>query len=603
MIARHAYITRMAAKDFSMVRRLSVALAAILALSNPVHSQTLGSAELGGSLLKSSGSFLSGFSGAYLAGRHAAAQSDVDEAGAYFSKALARDPGNAGLMEQTVIYQTAAGRVKAAIPIARHLAEIDPDHRMANLILTVDEFASGRIAEAKMRLDSMPEAFHPLVGALLAAWAAQGVGEPAETLSTLDDRAIFRIFGGYHKGLIAALNNDLDAADEAFQTAIRELRAPTGRMAHAYGAVLRMKGDNEGARALYDAAIGVSVGDAMLEAEIAALEADQPATPLVSTSQEGAAEALFGLASALSQGQEAEARLSLFYTRLAEYLHPGLADAALLSAEILEGQKQYGLAVIAYESIKSDSPLSRSAEIGRAEALYRLEENDKAVEALTTLARREPDAVDVHLALGDLMRRLERFSEGAVAYDRSIKLMAAQGRENWVLFYERGICYERSGQWDLAIADFRKSLELEPDQPLVLNYLGYSWLDRGENFEEALEMVRKAVAQRPEDGYIIDSLGWGYYLTGDYENAVLELERAVEFRPVDPVINDHLGDALWKVGRQLEAEFQWKRALSFEPDDDDLHRIIRKLKVGLDVVLEEEAAKSDDPSASVKDDG
>lgn len=586
-----------------MVRRLSVALAAILAFSNPVHSQTLDGAYLGSGLPASGGNFLSGFSGAYLAGRHAAAQSNVDEAGAYFSKALARDPGNAGLMEQTLIYQTAAGRVKASIPIARHLAEIDPDHRMANLILTVDEFATGRIAEAKARLDGMPEAFHPLVGALLAAWAAQGVGEPAETLNALDDRAIFRIFGGYHKGLIAALNNDLDAADEAFQNAIKELRAPTGRMAQAYGAVLRMKGDDAGARSLYDAAIGVSVGDAMLEAEIAALEAGQPATPLVSTSQEGAAEALFGLASALSQGQEAEARLSLFYTRLAEYLHPGLADAALLSAEILEGQKQYGLAVKAYESIQADSPLSRSAEIGRAEALYRLEENDKAVEALTTLARREPDAVDVHLALGDLMRRLERFSEGAIAYDTSIKLMAAQGRENWVLFYERGICYERSDQWDLAIVDFRKSLELEPDQALVLNYLGYSWLDRGENFEEALEMVRKAVAQRPEDGYIIDSLGWGYYLTGDYENAVLELERAVEFRPVDPVINDHLGDALWKVGRKLEAEFQWKRALSFEPDDDDVHRIVRKLKVGLDTVLAEEMPEADDPSATVKDDG
>ncbi len=586
-----------------MVRRLSVALAAILAFSNPVHSQTLGGAYLGNGLPASGGNFLSGFSGAYLAGRHAAAQSDVDEAGAYFSKALARDPGNAGLMEQTLIYQTAAGRVKASIPIARHLAEIDPDHRMANLILTVDEFATGRIAEAKIRLDGIPEAFHPLVGALLSAWAAQGVGEPAETFNVQDDRAIFRIFGGYHKGLIAALNDDLDAADEAFQNAIKELRAPTGRMAHAYGAVLRNKGDDEGARALYDAAIGVSVGDAMLEAEIAALEAGRPATPLVSTSQEGAAEALFGLASALSQGQEAEARLSLFYTRLAEYLHPGLADAALLSAEILESQKQYGLAVKAYESIQADSPLSRSAEIGRAEALYRLEENDKAVEALTTLARREPEAVDVHLALGDLMRRLERFSEGAIAYDTSIKLMAAQGRENWVLFYERGICYERSDQWDLAIADFRKSLELEPDQPLVLNYLGYSWLDRGENFEEALEMVRKAVAQRPEDGYIIDSLGWGYYLTGDYENAVLELERAVEFRPVDPVINDHLGDALWKVGRKLEAAFQWKRALSFEPDDDDVHRIVRKLKVGLDTVLAEEMPEADDPSATVKDDG
>lgn len=586
-----------------MLRSFSVAFAAILAVSSPAQSQTLNGAYLGSGLPATGGNFLSGFSGAYLAGRHAAAQSNVDQAGSYFAKALARDPGNALLMEQTIIYQTAAGRVSAAIPIARHLLELSPDHRMATLILTVDELASDRVADALKRLQAQPDAYHPLVQSLLAAWAANGVDGVFAPLDTVDDRAIFRIFGGYHQGLIAALNDDLEAADQAFQAAIKELRAPTGRMAQAYGAVLRRKGDDEGARKLYDAAIGVSVGDAMLEAEIASLDAGEAPRLLVNTTQEGAAEALFGLASALSQGQEAESRLSLFYTRLAEYLHPGLADAALLSAEILESQEQYGLAVKAYETIPGDSPLSRSAEIGRAEALYRLEENEKAVEALTTLARLETEAIDVQLALGDLMRRLERFEEGAVAYDSAIKLMAAQDRENWVLFYERGICYERSGQWDLAVSDFRKALELQPEHPLVLNYLGYSWLDRGENLEEALDMVRLAVEQRPEDGYIIDSLGWGYYLTGDYENAVVQLELAVEYRPVDPVINDHLGDALWKVGRKLEAEFQWKRALSFEPEEDDQKRIVRKLKVGLDDVLKEESAAADSPSDTANDDG
>ena len=586
-----------------MFRSLSAAFAVILAFNSASMAQTSNTAEETGAKARPEARLLSGFSGAYLAGRHAASQSNVDEAGAYFARALARNPGNAGLMEQTIIYQAAAGRVKSAIPIARHLLELDPNHRTANLLLVVKEFSDGDFDAVKARLDARPEAFPSLIHTLLAAWAAHGAGDPPASFDGLDSRQIFQIFGGYHKGLIATLEGDLDAADEAFKGAIAELRAPTGRMANAYGAVLRRKGDDEGARALYDAAIGVSVGDAMLEAEIAALEAGKAPELLVGSPQQGAAEALFGLASALGQAQEAEARLSLFYTRLAEYLHPELGDAALLAAEILEGQEQYALAVKAYESIPGSSPLSRSAEIGRAEALYRLEENDKAVEALTTLARREPDAIDVRLALGDLMRRLERFGEGAVAYDKAIQLMAAQGRENWILFYERGICYERSGQWDLAIKDFRKSLELEADHPLVLNYLGYSWLDRGENLEEALEMVRKAVEQRPEDGYIIDSLGWGYYLTGDYENAVIELERAVEFRPVDPVINDHLGDALWKVGRRLEAEFQWKRALSFDPEEEDIQRIVRKLQIGLDDVLKEESAATDSPAATAKDDG
>ncbi len=592
--------------QFPPFRPLSAALAVILGLTAPASGQTLNAANLGGDPFSVEAASLPGFSGAYLAGRHAAAQSNVDRAGAYFAKALARDPRNPALMEQAVIYQTAAGHVKAAIPLAKHLAEFQADHRMSNLVMTIDDFAAGRLAEAKERLEGNPDAFHPLVGALLNAWAKQGLGEdvdngPDGPFGALGDRAIFRIFSGYHRGLIAAANNDLPAAAEAFETAISELRAPTGRMARAYGTVLRLQGEDAKAKEIYNAAIGVSVSDAVLEDEVNGLATGVAPTLPVITPSDGAAEALYGLASALSQ--DGEARLSLFYTRLAEYLRPNFADAALLSAEILENEEQYELAVKAYESIATDSPLSRSAQIGRAEALYRLEENDKAVEALTALARFEPEAVDVHLALGDLMRRLKRFEEGAVAYDAAIKLMAAKGRENWVPFYERGICYERSDQWELAEADFRKALELKPDQPLVLNYLGYSWLDKGQNFEEALEFVRKAVEQRPEDGYIVDSLGWGYYLTGDFENAVIQLERAVEFRPIDPVINDHLGDALWRVGRKLEAEFQWKRALSFDPEEKDAQRIKRKLEVGLDVVLTEEATKTDAPEATAKDDG
>lgn len=179
------------------------------------------------------------------------------------------------------------------------------------------------------------------------------------------------------------------------------------------------------------------------------------------------------------------------------------------------------------------------------------------------------------------------------------------GRPNWVLFYQRGICYERSGEWAKAEADFFLALDMEPDQPLVLNYLGYSWLEMGLNYQEALDMIRRAVAARPSDGYIVDSLGWGYYRIGDFENAVKELERAVELRPVDAVINDHFGDALWRVGRKREAEFQWRRALSFDPEEKDAKRILRKLEVGLDVVLAEEATDADAPGddATVKDDG
>jgi tetratricopeptide (TPR) repeat protein len=348
----------------------------------------------------------------------------------------------------------------------------------------------------------------------------------------------------------------------------------------------------------------VAVSDAILERELASLDAGADAGTIVATASEGAAEALFGLAAAL--GRDGEERLSLFYTRIASWLRPEFNDASLLAAELLQEEGQYDLAIEAFEDIPLTSALSRAAEIGRAESLRLKGMENEAAEALRALVRREPDAIDAHIALGDLLRRGEKWVESVSSYDAAIDLMDEAGRPNWVLFYERGISHERSDQWDLAEADFFRALELKEDQPLVLNYLGYSWLEKGLHLDRALEMIRKAVDQRPTDGYIVDSLGWAYYLLEDYPNAVLELERAVELRPVDPVINDHFGDALWKVGRKREAAFQWRRSLSFEPEDDDAALTRRKIEVGLDVVEAEVAARkaaTGEPTSAAKNDG
>lgn len=540
--------------------------------------------------------------GSYLAGKHAAANTDVDAAAKYYASALRRDQDNLRLMEQALIYLAAAGRIDEAIDIAERLEQAEPQHRMAALMLTAEAFRSGDLDAARARVEANPSAYHPLVGAMLGGWAAFGLGdqEAASTsFDALEDRPIFRIFSGYHKGLMMHAAGDPAAAVEAYVVATGEISTPTGRIARAYAAALAASGDGDAARGVLEGALEAAVGDGNVEADIAALDGDGPA-PLVTTPAEGAAEALYGLAAAL--GRDGEDRLSLFYTRVASHLRPGFDDAALLTAELLGAQDQHRLAIEAYEAIPADSPLSRAGEIGRAEALHDLGEDDQAREALRNLARREPGALEVHVALGDLLRRTEKFGEAAKAYDAAVKLMEASDRPNWVLYYQRGIAYERSDQWPKAEADFFRALELREDQPLVLNYLGYSWLEKGLNLDRALEMIRKAVSQRPDDGYIVDSLGWAHYLLDDFPAAVKELERAVELRPVDPVINDHFGDALWRVGRKREAEFQWRRALSFEPEADEEKRILRKLSVGLDVVLAEEA-KSEAEEAKTADDG
>lgn len=530
-------------------------------------------------------------SGAYLAGLHAAKIGDLDAAAKYFGRALDRDPGDLALMEQALLYQAAAGRVDKAMKLAERLSVFDSDNRIAALLLAAKGLKTGEYQPVIDRVETAGDGFHPLIGAMFTAWARFGLGDEAEAETALDglgQRPVFRIFTLYHTGLLRHADNDPEGAVDAYARLGDKVSTPTGRVASAYAAALIDAGRRDEARAVFDAAEARTVGDGALEAEIAAFDAGADPAAMVETPPEGAAEALFGLAAAL--GDDGDTRLTLLYARLAIWLRPDLYDATLLVAELLDASDQNEAAIRAYESIPPDSPLARSAEIGRAEALHRLGRNDEAAEALKSLTRRAPGMADAFIALGDLMRRGENYSEAAKAYASAIDLMEAADRPSWVLFYQRGIAYERAGEWDAAEADFLTALEMQPDQPLVLNYLGYSWLEKGMNIDEAMAMIRKAVDQRPEDGYIVDSLGWGYYLLDDFPAAVRELERAVELQPIDPVVNDHFGDALWQVGRRLEAEFQWRRALSFDPAEKDRERIRRKLDIGLDAVLAAEKA-------------
>jgi tetratricopeptide (TPR) repeat protein len=314
----------------------------------------------------------------------------------------------------------------------------------------------------------------------------------------------------------------------------------------------------------------------------------------VRSAQDGLAEIFFSVGAALNS--EASPDYVLLYARTANFLRPGHVDSILLSAELLDELNQYDLAVEAYRSVPTESNDYHAAELGRAEVLGRSGKMDAAVEVLQNLAARQPDLPSVHVALADLERRQENYAAAVNSYDSAIALTDSASAGNWFLHYARGISHERLKNWDQAETDFRRALELNPDQPQVLNYLGYSLVERQEKLDEALGMIERAVAARPDSGYIVDSLGWVLFRLGRYDEAVEHMERAVELMPVDPVVNDHLGDVYWAVGRGREAEFQWKRALSFvDPEDTDGEadpdRIRRKLEVGLDVVLAEEGAE------------
>ena len=318
-----------------------------------------------------------------------------------------------------------------------------------------------------------------------------------------------------------------------------------------------------------------------IERDIAALEEDATLPPMAARPVEGAAEAMIDL------GRQVRAQTpmtALRCARLGIYLDPENSLGHMVVGMILQALNRHEEAIGALDQIGENSPYYWDARMEKADSLIRLDRDDAAVALLEAMAEERPDDVGALNELGLLMRIRERFADGTAYYDRAIGRLDKIGEEDWYLFYYRGITLERTDRWQEAEADFKEALELRPDAPYVLNYLGYSWVDRGVNIEEAMAMIQKAADRFPKNGDIIDSLGWAHYRRGDFGAAVLNLERAVQLHPGEPVINDHLGDAYWRVGRRFEARYQWRHALGLDPDDDLRETVEHKLKLGLDAV-------------------
>ncbi len=540
-------------------------------------------------------------SGAYLAARVAGADSDYREAARWFTRAMIADPEDLSLMQGAIDAQIGAGNMSAAIAIAAKLKAAGTNSPTAEVMMMADEaqradYAALQVNPKDGRTGAM------LLDGLVNAWAELGTGRMSEALDAFDTMGKtdgLKAFALFHKALALASVGDFEGAEEIMSgeaaTAIGALRR--GTIAHIQ--ILSQLERNPDAIALLDQSFPGD-SDPAIQSLRARLEAGEPVPfDIVRNVQDGLAEVFFTLGLALN-GEAADA-FTLQYARVAMYLRPDHVEAILLAGAMLENLKQFDLANAAYAVVPQGEAGYFAAEVGRARALQGAGKLDAALEVLTSQARAAPQQLSVHLALADMLRGEERWAEANAAYDAAIALIpqpAAPGY--WPVYYSRAISLERQKLWDRAEADFRQALELVPDQPQVLNYLGYSFLERGTNFDEALSMIERAVAQRPDSGYIIDSLAWGYFLAGRYADAVEPMERASVLEPVDPVVTDHLGDVYWAVGRKLEANFQWRRALSFEPTDELAPRIRRKLEIGLDAVLVEEGAKSLDDVANDK---
>ncbi len=534
-------------------------------------------------------------SGAYLAGRQAVYENDYSAAERYYAQALKFDPKNQLLLESVVVARLALGEVERALPIAQTIEEAGLPSQAARIAIAANLIAEGDW-ETLLSRDPETQGVGPLVDGLMTAWAYLGQGEMTKALEQFDSVTTqegLREFALYHKAMALASIGDFEGAEAIFAADDEVVARFTRRAALARTEVLSQLDRNEDALTFL-ADVFQAGSDPSIEDYTSRLS-DGDTLPFthVGSAQDGMAEIFFSVGAALND--EAGPDYVLLYARTASFLRPDHVDALLMSAELLSELNQLDLAGEAYRAVPKDSMDHHVAELGRADVLAQSGKTDAAVEVLQSLAAEKPDLPSVHVALADLQRREENYAAAVDSYNTAIDLAEGVSVANWFLHYARGISHERLKQWDQAEADFRRALELNPDQPQVLNYLGYSLVERREKLDEALDMIERAVAARPDSGYIVDSLGWVLFRLGRYDEAVEHMERAVELMPVDPVVNDHLGDVYWAVGRAREAEFQWKRALSFvDPEDTDgeadPERIRRKLEVGLDTVLSEEGA-------------
>ena len=518
--------------------------------------------------------------GDYLAALIASADRDTASAEAYYREALRIDPRNPDLLERTFAAALANGDEQNANILAQRLLTRDPTNNLARLAIAVHAIEQGQFAVARAQLAYGEVRPRDVTAALLIAWCYAGQGDLRHALDTLDrihDPSV-AAFRDYHAGLISDQLGNLAEARRRLNSAYNADKN-TLRFADAYARFLAARGDFDGAKKIYGEFSTLVPHHPLVERALADLDAGKAPETLVRTPKAGAAEVLYGLGAAGSrQGDELPA---LMYLRLSLDLRPSDDMTAVTLANLFEQMKQGEQAIAAYQLVPPTSPLREDADIQIALVLDSLGKTDRAMQRLAGIVAARPHDVDALSSLAGLQRAAKKYAEAAATYDRAIAAVGIPQRENWTLYYFRGICFERDKQWPKAESDFKKALELYPEQPLVLNYLGYSWVDQGVNLEEAFKMLRRAVELQPNDGYIVDSLGWAHFKLGQFAEAAQTLERAIILKPADPVLNDHLGDAYWRVNRRTEAHFQWNHARDMGPEPEDLPAILKKIELGL----------------------
>ncbi|WP_099865230.1 tetratricopeptide repeat protein [Pararhizobium haloflavum] len=575
--------------------RLMSAAALTLVLALPTTALSTAAAAQDGGEDAASSPFdpqhIGSFAGAFLAARTADFDRDTDAAIAFYKRGLAFEPDNNEIKQRLMLAYITEGRFKEGLALAEELKDDSSIERVTDLTRAVEAIRKREYRAVEQLLDyDGPNELDSLMTGLVQAWARFGSGDADEALAMIDELQgpdWYSIFLNFHGGAIAAAAGDREQARQRYTAVITDQAgggaAPDTymRAVMALAALEARAGNQQAALDAISTGDAFSSGYAPLMALRQSIENGEKPEIDISSASGGVAAVLHTIAAALNR-EGAEEVVSL-YLHLSLVLDPENAATLILLAGLAENLDKPEQAIDIYESVPEASPMRRVAQLQLGLNLADLDRTEEAKAHLKALIEADPDDMRSYLAYGSVLSNAKQYEEMAANYDTAVeKIGPTPNRSHWNIFFQRGIAYERLKEWETAEPNFLKALDLFPDQPQVLNYLGYSWVDMNMNLDEGMDMIEQAVELRPNDGYIVDSLGWAHYRLGDYEQAVSELERAVELRPADATINDHLGDAYWRVGRKLEATFQWNRALTLEPEDDQIPLIRAKIEDGLD---------------------
>lgn len=529
-------------------------------------------------------------SGNYLAAQFAQYRQDWTTANDYLDKAIRFDPKNLDLQQRAMVLAMQAGDVSRALVLARKVLDQDADNTLALLFVGIDEIKQQKYTEAQTTLSKMEKnGIADFIRPILIAWSTA-----PEKTTDVESLIAAGPLQAYHALLIKDYLGKVSDPERYFITVL------TGGGADAHilemmGDVYARQGQAELAKKIYETLLLQGKDNPILMSRMEVIQEkmnnpEKAQASKILIPSEGAAEAFYNMARILFNDQSDDS--ALVFARLSQNLDPSNDDVRLLMASIMVRGNHTKEAIEFYNSIKEGSPEYKQAQRSAAELMEQAGKIDEAIAYLEKTYQVSRDA-NALIQIGDVYRRAERHTDAIKAYDRAAQTLGGKiSSDYWHLLYARGMSYERVGNMKLAESDLLAALEFRPEHPYLLNYLGYSWADQGKKLDESLALIEKAVALKPDDGYIVDSLGWVFYKMGKYENAVAELEKAVELVPYDATINEHLGDSYWQVGRKNEARFQWQRAMNNSKDE--------KVKASLQTKISEGLATSTSPVMEAK---